>query len=42
MPHVMLVGGLTHCEELFPNFKEELEDAGATRVDWLKDASVVG
>lgn len=41
MPHVMLVGGLEHCEELFPDFRGNLQHAGGQEVDWLKQCSVV-
>ncbi|BDA41680.1 Putative epoxidase LasC [Coccomyxa sp. Obi] len=36
-PHVMLVGGLRLCEELFSGFTESLRQAGGQPVDWLKD-----
>ncbi|KAK9908903.1 hypothetical protein WJX75_004497 [Coccomyxa subellipsoidea] len=39
-PHVMLVGGLRLCEELFGGFKANLQKAGGQDVDWLKDCSV--
>ena len=40
-PHVMLVGGMQHCEELFPQFQERLLAAGGQAVDWLRDCCVV-
>ena len=40
-PHVMLVGGMQHCEELFPRFQERLLAAGGQAVDWLRDCRVV-
>ena len=40
-PHVMLVGGMQHCEKLFPGFKERLLKAGGQSVDWLRDCCVV-
>ena len=40
-PHVMLVGGMQHCEELFPRFQERLLAGGGQVVDWLRDCLVV-
>lgn len=35
-PHALLVGGFRAARSLFPGFDEDLESAGAQRVDWLK------
>lgn len=39
--HVLLRRGAIELEGLFPGFNRRLEDLGATRVDWMKDLTLV-
>ncbi len=39
--HVLLRRGAIELEALFPGFNRRLEDLGATRVDWMKDLTLV-
>ncbi len=41
-PHVLLRRGLNILNELFDcDFEATLEDAGATKINWISDATVV-